>query len=125
MRPGQDGEGLPVTALGLLDEVAIQPIALRLESGCLRSIGMPSDSTEWSGAVRVQSRIRGPVRMRSSTREGAREPVHDRGVLWSIGAEELRGDGGPSRPVAEASTAGQTSGASSVPDGCRSAHSPW
>ena len=29
MRPGQDGECLPVPALGLLDEVAIQPIVLR------------------------------------------------------------------------------------------------
>jgi hypothetical protein len=28
VRPGQDGEGLPVTALGLLDDVAIQPIVL-------------------------------------------------------------------------------------------------
>jgi len=25
MRPGQDGECLPVTVLGLLDEIAIQP----------------------------------------------------------------------------------------------------
>ena len=29
VRPGQDGKCLPVTALGLLDEVAIQPIVLR------------------------------------------------------------------------------------------------
>ena len=28
MRPGQDGERLPVPALGLLDEIAIQPIVL-------------------------------------------------------------------------------------------------
>ena len=28
VRPGQDGEGLPVTALGLLDEVAIQATVL-------------------------------------------------------------------------------------------------
>jgi len=28
VRPGQDAEGLPVTALGLLDDVAIQPIVL-------------------------------------------------------------------------------------------------
>lgn len=28
MRPGQDGECLPVTVLGLLDDVAIQPIVL-------------------------------------------------------------------------------------------------
>jgi hypothetical protein len=29
MGPGQDGEGLPMSTLGLLDEVAIQTIAVR------------------------------------------------------------------------------------------------
>ncbi len=29
VRPGQDGECLPVAVLGLLDEIAIQPIVLR------------------------------------------------------------------------------------------------
>jgi hypothetical protein len=33
MRPGQDGEGIPVTALGPLDEVVIQPIVLRRVHG--------------------------------------------------------------------------------------------
>jgi hypothetical protein len=33
MRPGQDGECLPITVLGHLDEVAIQPIVLLASMG--------------------------------------------------------------------------------------------